>query len=167
MKRIKANCPVAIRDEGLVRFHDGKYEEAFDHYSKAAELGDIEAHYHLARLYMRGEGVEKDQRKHRKHAETAAIGGHPGARFFLYEWEMDDGNSDRAIKHLVIAAKQGLELAIDFLKKRYTNGDGAVSKEVFAEALRGYQAALDLMKSPQRDAAERFSANRLGFNGFN
>ena len=154
MKRIEVNCPVAIRNEGLECYHDGKYEEAFEYYSKAAELGDIEAHYHLATLYGYGEGVEKDEKKQRKHLETAAIGGHPGARLVLCDLEMNKGNINRTIKHLVIAAKQGSEHAIDFLKKRYTDGDGIVSKDVLADALRGYQEALDTMKSPQREAAE-------------
>ena len=164
VKRIEANCPAAIRYEGLKCYHDGKYEEAFDYYSKAAELGDIAAHYHLATLYGYGKGVEKDERKQMKHAETAAIGGHPGARMFFYTLEMKKGNSNRAIKHIVIAAKQGAEHAIELLEGFYANGHGTVSREVLDEALRGYQKALDAMKSPQREEADK--AIRLGFDVF-
>ena len=41
-------------------------------------------------------------------------------------------------------------------KEVLSNGYGAVSKEVFADALRDYQAALDSMRSPQRDEGEEF-----------
>ena len=104
---------------------------------------------------MNGEGVEKDVRKEIKHAETAAIGGHPGARMLLSKLEMNNGNINKAVKHLLMAAKQGFKDAIDFLKWLYVNESGVVSKEVLDEALRGYQKALDMMKSPQRDAAEK------------
>ena len=72
MKRIEVNCPVTIRHEGLERYHDGEYEEAFDYFSKAAELGDIDAHFYLARFYDEGKGVEKDKKKRITHAEAAA-----------------------------------------------------------------------------------------------
>ena len=165
LKRIEANCPAAIRYEALVRSDDGKYDEAFDYFTKAAELGDTEAHYHLAMLYDKGKGVEKDEEKSLKHAETAAIGGNPGARMLLFNLEMKNGRKDRAVKHLDIAANQGSKHAIELLKMMYKNGDGAISKDVLAGALRGYQAALDTMKSPQRDAAEA-EAIRLGFDGY-
>ena len=107
----------------------------------------------------------KNDGKQMKHAETAAIGGHPGARILLSKLEMKKWNNDRAIKHLVIAAKQGGEHAIVLLTEMYKDLDRVVSKDVLAGALRGYQAALDSMKSPQRDAAEAESI-RLGHDGF-
>ena len=106
----------------------------------------------------------KNDGKQMKHAETAAIGGHPGARILLSKLEMKKWNNDRAIKHLVIAAKQGAEHAIELLEGFYANGHGTVSREVLDEALRGYQKALDAMKSPQREEADK--AIRLGFDGF-
>ena len=70
--------------------------------------------------------------------------------------EGNKGNIDRAVKHLVIAAKQGIQEAVTVLKNLYVKRDGTVvNKEVFAEALRGYQVVADAMKSPQREAAKQ------------
>ena len=55
------------------------------------------------------------------------------------------------MKHFIIAAKLGLDDALEALKSCYR--EGAVSKEDFAAALRGHQAVVDAMKSPQREAA--------------
>ena len=40
MKRIEANDPVALRQEGGVQNKKGEYRSAFEYYTKAAELGE-------------------------------------------------------------------------------------------------------------------------------
>jgi TPR repeat protein len=84
--------------------------------------------------------------------EQAVIGGHVDARHNLGCIELDNGRRERAIKHFIIAANLGNDSALDALKNGYSKG--FVSKEDFASALRGYQAAVDAAKSPQRDEAE-------------
>jgi hypothetical protein len=57
------------------------------------------------------------------------------------------------VKHWIIAANLGDDNSLDALKDGYKRG--IVSKEHFAAALRGHQAAVvDAMKSTQRKAAE-------------
>jgi hypothetical protein len=56
------------------------------------------------------------------------------------------------MKHLIIAANQGDDGSLEMLKDAF--GEGLVSKEDFAAALRGHQAAVDATKSPQREEAE-------------
>ncbi len=68
--------------------------------------------------------------------------------------EKKNGRHERAVKHFIIAAKQGGDDALETLKDAY--GKGLISKEDFAAALRGHQAAVDATKSLQRDAAEAF-----------
>ena len=63
MKRVEANDPVALQEEGTRRYKGGDYKSAFEFLSKAAELGDIAAHYNLSFMYQGGEGVEKDEKK--------------------------------------------------------------------------------------------------------
>src|SRR6056300_560754 len=63
MKRVKANDPVAIFQMGVKHYREGDYEGAFEYYTKAAALGDMEAHNNIAGLYHKGEGVEKDMKK--------------------------------------------------------------------------------------------------------
>ncbi len=86
------------------------------------------------------------------HSEEAAIGGHPSGRHMLGCYDYESGRFDRAVKHWIIAAKQGLDLALETLEEDFT--EGLVSKEDYETALRGHQAAVDATKSQQRDAAE-------------
>ena len=67
---------------------------------------------------------------------------------------MESGNGliDRAVKHWIIATNLGYDASLDALKMGYKRG--FVSKEDFAAALRGHQAAVDATKSPQREVAE-------------
>ena len=109
MNRIKANDPAATCKMGRMRYHEGDHDKAFDYYTKAAELGDVVAHYWLGCLYMEGEGVEKDEEKEVYHWEKAAIGGHPKARHNLACVEAANGNMERAVKHSIIAANLGHE----------------------------------------------------------
>ena len=154
MKRVAVNDPVAIRDMGIMHFEIEEYDAAFDYYRRAAELGDADAQYNLSIMYRKGLGVEKDEKKELYHLEVAAIAGHPDARHNLacYEWN-NNKNVERAVKHLIIAANLGLDRSINVLKEFYK--EEYVSKEDFASALRGHHAAVNSMKSPQREAAER------------
>ena len=169
-KRAEANDPVAIRRMGGERFSEGDYDSAFEYLTKAAELGDIESHFLIGNMYhgvkhefesmhKKGEGVEKDEKKAVYYYEKAAIGGHPDARHNLAVIDQGNGNYERAVKHLVIAAKLGSDKSLDMVKAfhRY----GKASKEDFEAALRGHQAAVDAMKSEQREAAKRAGTKRI------
>jgi tetratricopeptide (TPR) repeat protein len=153
MKRAKANDPVTICGLGKERHREGDYEGAFQYYTKAAALGDIESHYELAFAYRVGRGVEKDMKKSVYHLEEAAIGGHHLARFNLGVYEKDSGRHRLAAKHYIIAAKLGYDDALDKVKQGFMAG--LVSKEDYASTLRGHQAAVDETKSEQRDAAAK------------
>jgi TPR repeat protein len=113
MKRAEANDPVALREVGKQCCHDGDYDAAFQYLSKAAELGDVGAHYELSVMYNEEEGVEKDDKKELHHLEQAAIGGHPDARINLGCVEEENGRADRAIKHWIIAATLGSDDSLD------------------------------------------------------
>ncbi len=155
MKRVKANDPFALQWAGGLCHHEGDIEGAIQYWTKAAELGEMDAHFNLSLMYQRGEGVEKDQKKVIYHLEEAAIGGHPEARYNLgvYEKDGDGGSYDKAVKHFIIAANLGYDDALDTLKDCFLNG--LVSKEVYASALRGHQAAVDATKSKHREEAEK------------
>jgi hypothetical protein len=62
---------------------------------------------------------------------------------------------NRAVKHWVIAAKLGYDKALEAIREYFSHG--VASKDDYAAALRGHQAAVDATKSPQRDAAGRVS----------
>jgi len=94
----------AEADEITRRHDEGDYKSAFECWTKAAELGNIDAHYDLAASYMDGEGVERDMKKAIYHWEKAAIGGHHFARHNLGCAEERNGRMDRAAKHYIITA---------------------------------------------------------------
>ncbi len=77
MKRIKKNDPVAMCQIGKLYHNEGNYESALEYWTKAAELGDADAHYELSCTYREGSGVERDMEKYTYHSEEAAIGGIP------------------------------------------------------------------------------------------
>ena len=153
MKRVEANDPVAMWQMGNWYFNQkGDHSGALKYYIKGAELGDIEAHYNLSRMYSEGLGVGRDEKKELYHLEEAAIGGHVLGRHFLGGLEEKNGRLDRALKHWIIAAKLGHDHALISLNKACR--DGLVSEEDFAAARRGHQKAVDATKSPQRELAE-------------
>ena len=81
MNRIKKNDPVALNEMGKKRRSEGDYESAFEYSTKAAALGNADAHFRLSIMYYIGEGV--DEEKEMYHEEQAAIGGHIDARYNL------------------------------------------------------------------------------------
>ena len=87
------------------------------------------------------------------HAEKAAIGGQPDARYNLAIAEEKRGRMSRAVKHFIIAAKLGDDGSLEAVKDRCKAG--FVSKDDFAAALRGHKAAVDATKSPQREEAAK------------
>ena len=160
MKRAEANDPVALRQLGIQCREGGDYEGAFEYWSRAAELGDADAHYQLSVMYQLGAGVEKDKKKELHHLERAAIGGHPLSRKNLGVIEMGVGRYERAVKHFTIAAYLGCDKSLEALKHMYQAG--MANKEDFSEALRAYQAAVAAIKSPQREVAEEYRRNNPG-----
>ena len=151
MKRIKKNCPAAMCRMGKKHYHEGDYDTALEYLTKAAELGSAEGLCCLAKLYLEGKGVEKDEKKARQLLEKAAIGGHPLARWTLGLLEARDGNKKNALRHWIIAANQGHVEALNYVKKGFQ--DGSVSKEEYASTLRGHQAAVRATESEQREEA--------------
>ena len=161
MKRVEANDPEAMCHEGKQQYEKGDYRSAFKYFTKAAELGDAEAHYQLSLLYHEGEGVDKDKEKEIHHYEEAAIGGHPRARYNLGACEWNNGNPERSVKHWIIAATQGHDESINAIMKCFKEGL-FVGKDVLDATLRAHKAAVDATRSPQREEAEEFEKGRRG-----
>eukprot|EP00984_Skeletonema_dohrnii_P008202 scaffold3011_cov76-Skeletonema_dohrnii-CCMP3373.AAC.4 len=155
MKRVAANDPVAIQERGKKHYYDGHYRGAFEYFTKAAELGDVDSIYLLSLLYRDGRGVEKNEDKEWYQLEEAAIAGHVVARFTLAHNEKERcGRTDRAVKHLIIAVNLGCDYSMEALKQCHTNGE--VDDDKFTAALHAHQTAVDAMKSPQREEQANF-----------
>ena len=155
MKRVAANDAVAIQEEGKTHYQQENFKDAFDCWTKAAELGNVDALYLLSLLFRDGRGVEKNEKMETFVLEKAAIAGHVGARFALAHHENSRrGRLERAVKHLIIASSLGCENSMKALKRFYA--DGKVDKGAFSVALRAHQDALNAMKSPHREEQDRY-----------
>ena len=73
------------------------------------------------------------------------------ARYNLGAVEEELGNMDRALKHYIIAVKDGGSDSLESIKGMYKNGHA--TKDDYAKALSLYQAYLNEVKSDQRDEA--------------
>ena len=63
--------------------------------------------------------------------------------------ELDNRECDRAVRHFLISAKMGLKDSLDEIKDLFAKG--LATKAQYMESLKGYQQALEEMKSPDRD----------------
>jgi hypothetical protein len=158
MERVKKNDPVAMAQMGKQNEKEGDFGKALEYLTKAAELGDADAHCGLGMLYHNGTGVEKDMKKAVYHFEQAAIGGHSFARGFLAAHEIENDRFERAAKHFMINANLGCDASLKIIKDLFVKG--VVSREDYAAALRGYQAAVNAAKSPEREEAEEAQNGR-------
>ena len=155
MNRIKKhNDPAAMNEMGKRRREEGDYGTALEYFTKAAEMGDADAHYSLSIMYHEGHVVENDKEKEVYHLEEAAIAGHPNARYNLGCNEGNNGRFERAKKHFIIAANLGYHDSLSNLRLLYA--EGHASKEDYADALRAYQAAVEATKSAERKKAEAY-----------
>ena len=142
-------------------YHNGNYglrediPRAFEMRSEAARLGDLDANWTLGTLYSIGKGVERDVARGIHHWRHAAMQGDPISRDDLGCHESYNGNHELAVQHWMISAKMGLENSLNSIKDAFMKGHA--TRAQYAEALRGFQNALEETKSPQREEAKAIS----------
>ncbi|EJK55673.1 hypothetical protein THAOC_24568 [Thalassiosira oceanica] len=156
-KRVDARDPKAT--EYLAQaYYNGSYglekdvPRAIELWTEAARLGDLDAHCILGIIYCDGEAVEEDVARSVRHWQQAAIQGHPESRLMLGAHEYGNGNNEVAVQHWMIAAKLGCKISLNRIKDMFVKGHA--TKAQYAEALRGYQTALEETKSTQREEAK-------------
>ena len=129
------------------------YQKANELNLKAGELGCAVGYFNLGNSYNSGRGVERDVKQAKHYWELAAIGGSAHARHNLGCIEGNEGNSHRAMKHFILAARSGHDNALEVVKKGYMSGLGLLTKDEYANTLRAYQKRQKEMKSDARDKA--------------
>jgi len=159
LARVKKKDPAAIYFLGKHYFFGAlglpkDVRKSAELYAKAAELGSISALYSLGNPYCNGEGVEQDESKASELFKKAAMQGHVESRHNLGYWEAGKGNYGRAVRHFLISAKLGLKDSVETIKEYFIKG--GATKEQYAEALKGYQDAVEETKSHDRDEAKAF-----------
>ncbi|EJK70784.1 hypothetical protein THAOC_07828, partial [Thalassiosira oceanica] len=78
--------------------------------------------------------------------------GHPESRFMLGFHEYRNGNNEVATQHWMISTKMGFERSLNMIRDMFMKG--LATKAQYAEALRGYQNALEETRSHQREEAK-------------
>ena len=127
------------------------HTKALELYYRAAELGYADAYVCIGYAYIDGRGAEIDKKKARHYWELAAMGGSVTARFNLGVYELRAQNMNRALKHYMIATRDGCAKSLKEIQKLYL--DGHVTKVDYTAALQDYQVYLGEIKTDQRDEA--------------
>jgi len=166
-KRVDARDPAAmslLADEYQFGTHglQKNIPRAIKLWTDAAQLGDLGAHFNLGYAYYLGGShsmgtVEQDKAKGILHWQHAAIKGHHASRFVLGNLEFDDGNDELAVQHFMISTKMGDEDSLNMIKDMFMEGFTTRSK--YAEALKGYQRALEETETTQRAEAKAYYKN--------
>lgn len=150
---------VAMRLLGEKFRSEGNHELAFQHFTIAAELGDVESDHRLSLMHILGQGRSFNTSKFVLHAERAAIGGHNTARYNLGLHEGKNNRVERAIKHFRISAQLGDSDSMKKLFSEYKRSN--ISRPAIEKVLRKHQYAVEAMKSGNRKAAEEFALSRM------
>ena len=162
--RAEKNDPVAINNLAE-RYCFGELglqkdmRKAVELWTEAAELGSVVALYDLGLVYRNGEGgVHEDMAKAVHFWSKAAMQGHVESRHNLGCIEGEKGNWDRAVRHFLISAKMGHMASVEMVKKMFMRR--IATKDKYAEALKGYQDAVEETKSHDRDEVKILGIDR-------
>lgn len=155
----------AIYEYGCIFYGKGELglpqdmDKAFEFWQRAADLGHAGASYNIGYNYFNGLfGLKKDIEKAKKYWVQSAIGGNMFARHNLANFEGRAGNTEKAVKHYLIAVSFGDEISLSKIKEMFRYG--TVTKDDYTKALRTYQAFLDEIRSEQRDQAAAFGQHK-------
>jgi TPR repeat protein len=107
-------------------------------------------------VYYAGDSVEEDKPRGICHLQQAAMKGHASSRHLLGVSEYNNKNYELAVQHWMISARMGHDGSLNKIKKMFT--EGRATKAQYAEALIGYQDAVEETKSPQREEAKNLGA---------
>ena len=86
--------------------------------------------------------------------EKAAMQGHVESRYNLGNYEGREGNFGRAVRHWLISAKMGDNHSVENIRRIFMRGQATKTQYQYAEALKGYQDAVEEMKSHDRREAK-------------
>ena len=113
--------------------------KAVELWHHAGELGCAAAYNNIGHAYYyNGWGVERDEKKAKHYWELAAMGGDILARQSLGILEKRSGNTDRSLKHFMLAVEFGSKDSLEQIKQFFMNGY-ASTEDDYEKALRVYQ----------------------------
>jgi hypothetical protein len=143
-------------------YREGKYQEAFQEYLRAAEQGDVHAQAFLAWMYKAGCGTQKNEGESIKWYRVAADRGYPLAQELLGYFYYQKEDYATARDWYEMAASQNYLSAIWRLGRMHLNGKGTPVDVAKATAL-FEQAARQGHVFSKRDLALLLIKGRRGF----
>ena len=149
-------------------YHRGLYREAIDVWHQAAEKGDHEAEYRLAKTYIDGVSIERDFAAAARYLKPAAQSGMALAQFeyatlFDNGWGVEKSKS-AAAKWYLEAAQRGVPAAMFNIAAMIETGEGIRSDviESFKWYFLSYENGLaDIADLPLEMLAERMTAAEI------
>ena len=155
-KRVEKDDSRAINNLGCY-YYEGMNglpqdrDKALELWHRAAELGNANSYCSIGYAYFNGEGVARDEKKAKHYYELAAMGGDEPARHNLGVFERNEGNLEKVLKHLMIAAGSGNHDSLKTIQRMCSKG--YVTKDDYSKSLQAYQSYLAEIKSDDRDKA--------------
>ena len=135
---LPASIVLADFKSGVEAYRKGNYKAAFEQWKLLAVSGHTKAQSNLGLLYLRGQGVQKDEEAALEWFEKAAEQGLVTAQFNLgILFSRIDGklkSQKKSTEWYLRAAESGHATARYHLAQRFENGRG--TKRDFVEALR-------------------------------
>ena len=130
-RHVENEVPEAINQLGI-SYRDGQlglprdsFKKAAKLFKRAVELGQVDAMYNLAWLYLEGDGIRQNTKKAIDLFRAAAERGHPGAMCEIGNWYLRaSGKIEDAVPYYEAAANLGLARAQFNLGAIYWNGQG-------------------------------------------
>jgi TPR repeat protein len=113
---------------GNFAFQEQRYEDAFHWYSQAASQGSSNGQYHLAQMYSKGQGTDKNEARAMRWMRSAAKQGlpkaeHAYASMLEFGRGMEQAKPKEAVEWYKKAAQHGHPNAILKLANLYFNGE--------------------------------------------
>ncbi len=131
--------------DGARAFHSGEYSKAVDLYSRAADLGSVDAMYALGYCWLNGKGVDEDPVEAERFYMKAALWGHSDAAYgmgYMHEKGcLGAVNMEKAVDWYRKAADNGSVEGMYALGLCYEFGKGV--KINMDEAMQLYRKAVD------------------------
>ena len=128
------------------------WAKAHELWLQAGKRGCTGGYYNLGISYENGWGVEIDMKKAKHYYELAVMSGHTKARHNLGCLEGKAGNEYQAYRHMILAAKAGLDESLDFVRQGFVHGE--ITKDEHANTLRLYRERQEAIRSDAREIAK-------------
>lgn len=147
----KGSQPIAGLDEGLAAFENGDYQTALTKLAPLSDQGVAMAQNTLGRMYLQGQGVQRDFDKALLLFQHAAKQQLPNAQNNLGVMYAGGYGVPQNFKEAIVwfekAANQGYAIAMDNLAGLYEKGVGITRDPMEAEKWRNKSQALHSAKS--------------------